>query len=324
MQLYIDVRTPGTPSLLALASPLVLVVALVLAVQALRFRLELHVFTVIGLMGCVILVTFYNPMHGTPLGVAAREELQVLYAPPPNVMRIVILVTLGLVIGTAVYRARRLVLRVAQEVEDAENLRRFLPGELGDRLSDAALDALRSPKHRDIFVLMVDLRDFTARTEREGAEDIAALLARFRGRVIDAAERHDGVVDKFVGDGAMVIFGMRTALTAAAQGAFAAFQDIAADPGPRIAAALHSGPALIGAFGDPRRLEFTALGQTVNVTSRLEDHAKEAGLHLAISAQAVEAGGLSHPDLQSYGAIHVRGVDAPVAVYGLPEARPSG
>lgn len=60
-------------------------------------------------------------------------------------MRFVILATLALVVGTAVYRSRRLVLRVAKEVEDADNLRRFLPGELSVDLSDDALSDLRTP-----------------------------------------------------------------------------------------------------------------------------------------------------------------------------------
>lgn len=66
LQLYIDVRDPATPSLLALASPLLLVVVLVLAVQALRYRLELHIFTVAGLLAVCIAVTFHAPMLGTP------------------------------------------------------------------------------------------------------------------------------------------------------------------------------------------------------------------------------------------------------------------
>ncbi|MEO0937281.1 MAG: adenylate/guanylate cyclase domain-containing protein [Pseudomonadota bacterium] len=318
-QLFIDVRDPATPSLLALASPLLLVVVLVLAVQALRYRLELHIFTVAGLLTVCIAVTFHAPMLGTPWAPEVSREVQVLYSPPPNVMRMVMLTVLGLVIGTAVYRARRLVLDVAQQVEAAENLRRFLPGELSARLSDAALDDLRKPAQREITVLMMDLRGFTAMTERLGAAEVAAVLAKFRARVLDAAERHGGVVDKFVGDGAMVIFGLHGA-GPSAQAAYDAWTGIRAglaQDGLQSAASLHSGPALIGAFGDARRLEFTALGETVNIASRLEGFAKAEGLALALSQASVDAGALAPPEARDYGAVTVRGVKAPMAVLGV-------
>ncbi|MEM8576324.1 MAG: adenylate/guanylate cyclase domain-containing protein [Pseudomonadota bacterium] len=318
-QLYIDVRDPATPSLLALASPLLLVVALVLAVQALRYRLELHIFTVIGLLGTCFIVTFHAPMIGSDWSVAVTEEMRVLYSAPPNVMRMVILTVLGLVIAAAVFRARRLVLEVAREVEAAENLRRFLPGELSARLDDAALEALRQPSQREITVLMLDLRGFTALTDRVGAADVAAVLSRFRALVLDAAARHGGVVDKFVGDGAMVIFGLHAEADAAGA-AVTAWSDIRsglAKDDLTLAAGLHSGPALIGAFGDARRLEFTALGQTVNVASRLEDFAKEEGLVLALSRTSAAQNVTGLEGARLFEGVEVRGLGAPIDVLGV-------
>lgn len=325
LQLFIDVRSEATPSLVALASPLVLVAALVLSVQALRYRLELHVFTALFMILVCAVVTFHSPLFGQEWSAAVVEEMRVLYSPPPNVMRIVILTTLALVIGVAVYRARSLVERVAREVEDASNLRRFLPGELRDGLSDAALDKLRTPQRRDVAIAMIDLRGFTELSDTLSGRDVADILQWFRSLVLDAAERHDGLVDKFVGDGAMMIFGLSGNAAQANRNAIAAYAFIcdavdrrnADGAGVAIAAGLHSGPALVGAFGDDRRLEFTALGKTVNIASRLEAMAKEQDLRLVCSARALEAAGTPEADFEQLGSVAVRGLADPILVAGL-------
>ncbi|WP_299378255.1 adenylate/guanylate cyclase domain-containing protein [uncultured Tateyamaria sp.] len=328
-QLFIDVRSDGTPSLVALASPLVLVATLVLCVQALRYRVELHIFTATFLIVVCASVTFYSPLLDTPWSASVIEEMRVLYSPPPNVMRIVILATLALVIGTAVYRSRRLVERVAKEVEDASNLRRFLPSELGSDLSDDALQELRVPQRKEVVVAMIDLRGFTELSDTLSANEVADILLWFRSMVLDAAERHNGVVDKFVGDGAMMIFGLHDDPTRASFNALAAFNHISdavdkrnadrkkGDAEVAIAAGLHSGPTLVGAFGDDRRLEFTALGKTVNIASRLEAIAKENGMRLVASQAVLAESDAFAVSLHSLGPVTVRGIADPIQIVGL-------
>ncbi|WP_415919452.1 adenylate/guanylate cyclase domain-containing protein [Tateyamaria sp. SN6-1] len=329
LQLFIDVRDTSTPSLVALASPLVLVATLVLCVQALRYRLELHIFTATFLIAVCAGVTFHSPLLGQAWSVSVIEEMRVLYSPPPNVMRIVILVTLALVIGTAVYRSRRLVERVAKEVEDASNLRRFLPGELGADLSDDALQKLRVPQRREVVIAMIDLRGFTELSDTLSANEVADFLLWFRSLVLDAAERHNGVVDKFVGDGALIIFGLHEDPADASFNALSAFKVIndAVDRKNEnrlkdeavvaIAAGLHSGPALVGAFGDDRRLEFTALGKTVNIASRLEATAKKNDMRLVASETVVARSNGFADSMQSLGAVTVRGIADPIQIVGL-------
>ncbi|MFK7836717.1 MAG: adenylate/guanylate cyclase domain-containing protein [Sulfitobacter sp.] len=330
-QLFIDVRSETTPSLVALASPLVLVVALVLCVQALRYRLELHIFTATFLIAVCAGVTFYSPLLDQPWRAPVIEEMRALYSPPPNVMRIVILTTLALVIGTAVYRSRRLVERVAKEVEDSSNLRRFLPGELRIDLSDEALQKLRVPQRREVAIAMIDLRGFTELSDILKANEVADILLWFRSLALDAAERHDGLVDKFVGDGAMMIFGLHDDPADAASKALAAIKHIIDGVNERnahkspdstdiaIAAGLHSGPVLMGVFGDDRRLEFTALGKTVNIASRLESIAKENDLRL-VASEAISARSEVFADsFKSLGPVSVRGIGEPIQVFGLKE-----
>lgn len=328
-QLYIDVRSEATPSLLALASPLILVIALVISIQALRYRLELHIFTSLFVISICAIITFHSPLLDQTWSAAVIEEMRVLYTPPPNVMRFVMLATLAGVIGTAVYRSRNLVVRVAKEVEDSDNLRRFLPGELRNDLSNDALQKLRIPQKTDVAILMIDLRGFTELTDKLEATQVADILLWFRSLVLDAAERYDGVVDKFVGDGAMIIFGLNEGPKAAANNAFSAFTRISDGINQQnstrtanasdimIAGGLHSGPALVGAFGDDRRLEFTALGQTVNIASRFEATAKERNLRLVVSESTLTDGQVSQAEFERLGPISVRGIADPIGVNGL-------
>ena len=328
-QLYIDISDPMTPSLNALASPLVLVITLVLSIQALRYRLELHIFTAVLLLAVCAVVTFHDPLLYKPWSHAVVEEMRILYSPPPNVMRFVILITLALVVGTAVYRSRRLVLQVAKEVEDADNLRRFLPSELSVALSDQALRDLRTPQRREVAILMMDLRGFTEMTETLGASQVAEVLTWFRSLVIDAAGKHHGIVDKFVGDSAMLIFDRPTEPKTVVLDAIATFYSIKAgidarnrNRGPNskpieVATGIHMGPALIGAFGDDRRLEFTALGTTVNIASRLEAYAKTQNLPLVISASTIKVSDFDPSQYVDLGQIAVKGLPEPIGLLAL-------
>ena len=227
------------------------------------------------------------------------------------------------------YRSRKLVERFAKEAEDASNLRRLLPGELRKELSDDALQKLRVPQRREVVIAMIDLRGFTELSDTLTANEVADLLLWFRSLVLDATGRHDGVVDKFVGDGALMIFGLHDDPAVASSNALAAFKHINDAVDKRnanrlkdeaavtIAAGLHSGPALVGAFGDDRRLEFTALGKTVNIASRLEAIAKEKDMRL-IASEAVLGRSASFADgLQSLGAVTVRGIGNPIQIVGL-------
>ena len=176
---------------------------------------------------------------------------------------------------------------------------------------------------------MMDLRGFTEMTETLGASQVADVLTWFRGLVIDAAEKHGGIVDKFVGDSAMLIFDRKHAPETSAPDAIAAFQSVMTGLDHRnrsreanshpidAAAGIHRGAALIGAFGGDRRLEFTALGTTVNVASRLEDYAKAKNLQLVISSSSIDVSDQNFHQFTDLGEIAVNGLSEPISVLGL-------
>ncbi len=336
-QLYIDVRDPQTPSLLAFASPVILVAALVICVQVLRYQIKLHVFTTLLLILLCALIVFHDPQTGRALSNPALHELQLVYTVPPNVMRLVMLTAMAALIGVAVVRSRRLVETAARETEMAENRKRFLPAEISSRMRDGDLDLMRSGEERDLAVLFVDIRSFTALSAKLGPRGTSEYLSHFRGLASDAARANGGFVDKFIGDGALVIFGMHSAIAQACRDAFAAAEQIerevadwnaartqVARPPTQIVIGIHCGPAIIGAIGDARRLEFTAVGNTVNLAARLEEAAKQHGWRLAISRDFAQTAGLDAGNFAVADQVALRGIDDQMHILGQPQTPPGG
>jgi adenylate cyclase len=329
-QLYIDVSDPLTPSLLAFASPVLLIVALVICVQALRSQIFLHIATSTLLLTLCALVLFHDPQVGVPVPNAALSELQAVYSLPLTVMRLLMLIAMAGVIGTAVYKSKKLVERVGQETETAENRKRFIPNEISDAMSDLDIEALRVGRETDLAVLFVDIRGFTAMAERVSPKEAAELLSEFRALVTDAALESNGIVDKFIGDGALLIFGLHSDIAQAAKDALASAKNMLRAtehwndarksqglPAIDLAIGVHAGPAIIGAVGDARRLEFTAIGTTVNLASRLEEVAKKHNERLVVSRSTLDLVGANADDFRAVGRLDLKGSSQPMEVLAL-------
>jgi adenylate cyclase len=151
-------------------------------------------------------------------------------------------------------------------------------------------------QEREIAVLFCDLRGFTSLTERRLPFDTVFLLNRYFEVVGRAVEEVGGHVDKFVGDGALALFGLSTGPEQASRQAVDAALRIRAgvadlneaysselDRPLRIAMSLHAGPAIVGQMGYGQATSLTAIGDTLNAASRLEELAKELDAELVIS-----------------------------------------
>jgi adenylate cyclase len=149
----------------------------------------------------------------------------------------------------------------------------------------------------EISVLFVDVRGSTAIAERMPPEEFSRLMARFYGAAAGVIDEWDGIVDKFVGDGAVALFipgfaGSDHAADAiaAAQGLLEQTGNDGPDPWVPVGAGVHTGRSFVGTVGEGDARDFTALGDTVNTAARLVDVAG-AG-EILISAEAATAGGL--------------------------------
>lgn len=171
-------------------------------------------------------------------------------------------------------------------------LREILAGRLTETLGGS---------RRPLCVLFADIRNFTTLSESLPAEETLALLNRYFERMTAAIHGQQGTVDKFIGDGIMAFFGAPNPLDAPCRRAFAAARDMlknlealnaelaAEDRQPlRIGIGLHFGEAVIGHAGSAQRHEYTAIGDTVNVASRIEGKTKDTGYALLCSDAVVK------------------------------------
>jgi adenylate cyclase len=155
----------------------------------------------------------------------------------------------------------------------------------------------------EISVLFADVRGSTALAERMLPDEFSRLMARFYGAAAGVIDDSDGIVDKFLGDGAVALFipgfaGSDHAADAiaAARGLLEQTGNDGREPWIPIGAGVHTGMSFVGAVGEGDARDFTALGDTVNTAARLTDLA--AAGEILITAEAASAGGLETGGLE--------------------------
>lgn len=249
-----------------------------------------------------------------------------LFGWPPNSVRLVMLSLLVVVICAVTIRGRALIVQAAEEASRREALGRHLPRQVLPLILDPALAELRRGSKRDLAVMFIDIRGSTGIAERSEPAAFAALLAGFRRVVDTAVSAHGGVVDKFIGDGALVLFGVlpteRDAARRAIDCARALLERMSAfersHPDVRAGIGVHFGPVFVGVVGDGERVEFTALGEPVNITARIEKATKELACRLLVTQAALDAAGASPGEfgLVAKGEIRLDGARAAQLVFG--------
>ena len=157
-------------------------------------------------------------------------------------------------------------------------------------------------RDRHLAVLFSDIRDFTSFTERHLPYDVVHILSRYFLHMGEPVLRHGGYIDKYMGDGLMALFGLerrapedscRRAVAAAlgmleSLGEFNAYLQRHFDLSFRIGIGIHFGPVIVGEMGHPQKAQFTAIGDAVNIASRVESATKELGASLLVSDEVRE------------------------------------
>jgi adenylate cyclase len=200
----------------------------------------------------------------------------------------------------------------------------------GQHVSPAVVDRLLASQTdppseiREVCVLFLDIRGFTAMTRARPAGETVALLNDFFAEMIDIVDRNNGIINKFLGDGFLALFGAPLADPKAAANALAAARAMLeaverwnkARPQStlRVGIGIHLGEAVTGTVGSPQRKEYTVIGDTVNLAARLEQLTKETGSQLLISSsvQRATTGADGATDL---GPLPIRGYDKEVRVW---------
>jgi class 3 adenylate cyclase len=172
----------------------------------------------------------------------------------------------------------------------------------------------------EVTILFVDIRDFTPVAERSSARETVTYLNDFFGLVVPILERHHGHANKFIGDGVMGVFGAPEQLGDHASRALAAALELARavderyQGSLRVGIGLNSGPVSVGSVGGGGRLEFTVIGDAVNVASRVEHLTRSTG-DTVLLTEATRALLDDDVELEPRGEVPLKGVSEPVRVY---------
>jgi adenylate cyclase len=244
------------------------------------------------------------------------------------------LLTIGGISWVATRSMQRMLLRLTKSAVERERVR----GLLGMHVSEQVMNYLLSGKMKDggerrtITVCFTDIRDFTRLSESRPPEEVLRLLNLYFGRMCDIVAAHGGVVNKFLGDGMLLVFGAPAYQPDDAQRALAAAREMLAEvsrmrergefPELRIGVGLHRGEAVVGNVGGEQRQEYTAIGDTVNTASRVQDLTKQLGRSLLLTRECIQALG-GEAGFEPLGSHHVKGRVQALELFSVPE-QPAG
>jgi len=283
-------------------------------------------------------VTVRGPLIDTP-GLSPTGSLA-MYLDPRFVSnaawrtQTVLLLLLTLILAAAVIRSRNLLRRQVADHLARANLARYFSPNVVDVLASGGPTGTAA-RHQRVAVLFADVRGFTRISESIGAVRTMAFLQGFHERVTHVIFQHGGTLEKYIGDAVMATFGtpmsgpddasraLRCAVTLAAETSRWSAERVADGEVPvEIGIGAHYGDAVVGSIGDGQRLDYLVIGDTVNVTSRLERLTREMDAQIVVTdelvtqvrAEGTAADGLLHR-FTPRGEVRVAARDQPIRVW---------
>jgi adenylate cyclase len=220
-----------------------------------------------------------------------------------------------------------LVRAVANAETRRQRLQRYFSPGIGELLEKQGGSALEEGKECELTVVFTDIRGFTSMSERLGSRETVSLLNSFHAKMVAALFRHAGTLDKYMGDGLLAYFNAPIGQTDHAERAIRCALDMQKDlremnldhlgeemPTIRMGIGIHTGRAIVGDIGAPSRREFTAIGDAVNVASRVEQLTKDCKVEILVSETTAT---LTADDmaLEEVGEFSIRGRTEPLKLY---------
>jgi adenylate cyclase len=208
-------------------------------------------------------------------------------------------------------------------LSERERLRMAFGSYVDPEVAERVLEEgeLLEGQEREVTVAFVDLCDFTARAERSSARETVAFLNDFFGVVVPCVLEHGGHANKFLGDGVLAVFGAPQRMTDHADRAVRAAQAIAAAVAERfggevrIGVGISSGPVVVGSVGGGGRLEFSVIGDAVNVAARVQAITRDTGDVVLLTEATRCLTNMRESGVYARGESELRGIAEPVALY---------
>jgi adenylate cyclase len=315
--LAIEMNAMGPERALGFAAPLAYFMFIILS----TLRLDFWLSTFTGLVAGVELFAMAMLYHPEAFAEAAQE-------PDYNIVRSILLVAGGVLAGAVGLQLRR----QFEASIAASSARDRVTNLFGQHVSPQVVERLLAAgagvtsEVRHVAIMFVDFRNFTAAARVRTPQQVVGRLDGVFAVLVDILDRHHGIVNKFLGDGFLALFGApiedpdaaRRAVEAAREMLEAMAENNAGNEWQlRIGIGIHMGNVVAGNVGSPRRKEYTVIGDTVNFAARLESLNKEFGSQLLISADVRDSLCDTCGDAVSLGAVPIKGYDQPQTVWKL-------
>jgi len=330
----------GEPPAFSLKVPSILYLFVFIALRALRF--DHRYVLAAGLTAAIgwALLTM-AAVSDSPDGAVTRNFVayitgnRILIGAEVDKIVAILLVTAVLTVGAR--RAQQTLLTAVREEAAGREIKRFLSQGVADQISmSAELIEAGHAAEREAAIMMIDIRGFTPFSTTVAPTEVVRMLTSFHARIVPIVQDHSGVVDKFLGDGVMVTFGAVAPSETAAADALRALDRILEEALAwqnsleglglktplHVNAAVASGTVVFATLGDATRLEYTVIGEAVNLAAKLEKHnkvEKTRALLPAYTLKAARAQGYApavEPELRP--AATVAGVTDPIDLCGYP------
>jgi adenylate cyclase len=245
--------------------------------------------------------------------------------------------------GLGLRYARERLLRSETEAERAQVMdifSRFVSTDVAKEMWERRGQASFAGETRTVTIIFTDIRNFTTLSESEPSDKVVQWLNDYFGRMNQIVERHGGHINKYIGDGLMIVFGApvdrgdKQEARAAVECGLAMLEAVermnqdwqgTSRPVIKIGCGIHTGEATCGVVGAERRLEYTVIGDTVNLSARLESTTKEFGVPILISESTARLLNDEY-EMRPLGEVKVKGKTLNTSVHtverrrALPEA----
>lgn len=219
---------------------------------------------------------------------------------------------------------------ISQEKRMKNMMYRYMTPGVAERVMALGEDPLKAGERREVSILFSDIRGYTSLTENMGASEVLSLLNQYFETMVEAVFDHEGTLDKFIGDALMAVFGAPLPLSEnhawkAVQSSldmrrrlkeFNKHQIFTNQPKIRFGIGISSGDVVSGNVGSQKRMDYTVIGDAVNVSSRLETATKEYLCDIIISEHTHK---LCHDRIivRELDLLRVKGKQEPLKVYEL-------
>ncbi len=295
----------GAPPAIYLKAPTLMYVFILIALRTLRFEPGFVILAGgTAAVGWLILVGYAIWAQEGMMLTRDFAEYMMSYSilVGAEIDKVVSILVVTAVLALALHRARKLLVRAAIEGQAAADLKRFFAPEIAGKITETEGELVAGhAEMRDAAIMFIDLRGFTPLSERLPPAEVMQLLGEYQALMAKAVRASGGSIDKFMGDGILASFG---AVRPTGDYAAAAVETMEAiletgkrwadsraaqgQPSPAVAAAVTTGPVMFGTVGDAERLEYTVLGETVNLAAKLEKHCKTERVAGVVMADTFE------------------------------------